>query len=103
MTSTGASTGKAAKTAIVKTRLSGVVLSLPSEGKTNLRGVVMLSDGLSNALWKWASQPIPNSLKSKDRTTTVDRLAAKAVSQFGIPRDRAQVYAEARADRPQPG
>jgi hypothetical protein len=101
MTSENTANSKSPKPTVVKTRVSGVVLSLPSEGRKNLRGVVMLSEGLERALWAWADQPIPAGLKSENQAAVVDRLADEVVAEFGIPRDRAVFFADVRATYPQ--
>ena len=79
----------------VRTRLSGSLLSLPSEGTTDLEDVVVLSNRLLNALAQWALLSVPS--LTPDNVAEVEReLAHEAIRLFGIPDEHAAQYAAAR-------
>jgi hypothetical protein len=88
----------AAKPNFVRTKISGVVLSLSSEGRTDIDDIVMLSPDLERALARWSRQPLAD-YSTENRETIIEDLAAEAINEFGLSPDRARFWAGLRFDR----
>ena len=97
MSPTGHPTDEADQPSIVRTKISGIILSLPSEGKRDLEDVVMLSEGVTKALHDWSRLPVAD-YSDERRERIVKRLIAEAVGLFGVTPAQASVYSEMRAD-----
>ena len=79
----------------VQTRISGVMLSLPGEKRTDEEGIVMLSPALNDALREWASQPVPG-LTKRNEKKMMEQLADEAAALFGMTRERVMEFAYSR-------
>jgi hypothetical protein len=97
MTSKNAAINKPAEPAFVRTKISGVVISLPSEGQTDVNDAVILSNGLQRAIQKWSLLPVAD-YSDQRRDAIVERLIGEAMREFGVDRGNAAFYTEIRVD-----
>lgn len=78
---------------VVRTKFSGILISLPSEGMIDVEGEVRYSPGFMTAFLTWSSAKGIRKVSRADRAEAVGALAAEVQTRFGVDRPTAATLA----------